>query len=110
MTRATPNVGPTHLLLIEEKLAAFDERFPRSGYLYAGFVEATAEMNTFLRDALEEMLLVGLELAEGVVPEGEIEGIEKAVGAKQGAALSREQTLSRLAALKKEVMEGRKDS
>lgn len=102
--------------LIQKKLDEFDEKFPRSGYLYAGFVEATAEMHTFLTTALQEALIAGLEMSIKAVPDG-LQGTDLfKIGSefatprdyrREARNDMRAETLAAIKALKKEVMEGK---
>lgn len=98
--------------LIQKALQEFDGIFLT--YLNEHDHPQTLELcKTFLTTALEEAILVGLEMAEGAVPgkmaeENQLDYAPYATGFVDGANNGRTETLARLAALKKEVMGGEK--
>lgn len=101
---------------IQKKLAAFDENFEvKDGSPYGhkqmfpcegGYCDTSVdEIKTFLSTSIEEAVLLGLRMAEGAIPEIEVD--MRTLEGRYNKQF-RDKTLSRIAALKKEVMEGRK--
>lgn len=96
--------------LIQKTLEEFDEKYGNPAVLdtageYSDPGFGPRQIKTLLTTALQEALIAGLEMAEDAVPGKRNAGEDMY---ESGFEVCRTETLSSLASLKKEVMEGRK--